>query len=54
MTSLLQTPRKENQSMKKGLMVESPTTPMNGNMGYQSKVPQGLVDLSFLLTEGTG
>jgi hypothetical protein len=54
MTNLLRIPRKENQSMKKGPVVESPTTPMNGNMGCQSEVPQGLADLSFVLTEGTG
>jgi hypothetical protein len=54
MTNLLRIPRKGNQSMKKGLVVESPTTPMNGNMGCQSEIPQGPVDLSFLLIEGTG
>jgi hypothetical protein len=54
MTNLLRIPRKENQSMKKGPVVESPTTPMNGNMGCQFEVPQGPADLSFLLTKGTG
>jgi hypothetical protein len=43
-----------NQLMKKGLVVEQSTTPMNGNMGCQPKVPQRPADLSFLLTEGTG
>jgi hypothetical protein len=42
-----------NQLMKKGLVVEQSTTPMNGNMGCQPEVPQGPADLSFLLTEGT-
>ena len=32
MTSLLRIPRKENQLMKKGPVVELPTTPMNGIM----------------------
>jgi hypothetical protein len=40
--------------MKRESVVELSTTPMNGNMGYQLEVPQGPVDLSFLLTKGTG
>jgi hypothetical protein len=39
--------------MKKVTVVELSTTPMNENMGCQPEVPQGLANLSFLLTEGT-
>jgi hypothetical protein len=53
MTNLLRIPKKENQSVKKGPVVESSTTPMNGNMGCHLEVLQGPADPSFLLTEGT-
>jgi hypothetical protein len=46
--------KERNQLMKKGLVVEQSTTPMNGNMGCHPEVPQGPAHLSFLLTEGTG
>jgi hypothetical protein len=42
-----------NKLMRKGLVVEKSTTPMNGNMGCQPEVPQGPTYLSFLLTQGT-
>ena len=47
-------PKERKAVNEERMVVESPTTPMNGNMGCQPEVLQGPADLSFLLTEGTG
>jgi hypothetical protein len=46
-------PKERKEVNEERMVVESPTTPMNGNMGCQPKVLQGPTNLSFLLTEGT-
>jgi hypothetical protein len=47
-------PKERKAVNEERMVVESPTTPMNGNMGCQPEVLQGPADLSFPLTEGTG